>query len=243
MQTLLRLTIAFTTLIIGIGVSFLFRSPRSQPSIQPVKVVAEVRVNPPVEEAPAVPQVQVKEKTDLTIGVEVQGLDPTRDVIPVALGSDRQAIIDLDLAETIDGQQLTLKFPDSSGSYRILQRYRTSMSIAAEGPHLDLVDWRHFDSEWIPLKSLGARRFRTLKSSEMDETKFPPTTKQEIVAEVRKRVEKDWPELLEYVEGCPGPNEGACLVGISSLYLRVQKRVGDSWIDVGLVEVRLAMGC
>jgi hypothetical protein len=187
--------------------------------------------------------VQVRNGHDLTIGVEIQGLEPTRHVIPVKLGSDRKATVDLDLPESIDGQPVTLNFADSSGTYRILQRYRTSMSVAAEGPHLDLVDWRHFDSDWIPLKSLGARRFRTLKSSEMQSSKFPPTTRAEIMEEVRKRVEKDWPELLEYVETCNGPNDGACWVGVSSIYLRVQKRTGDSWTDIGLVEVNLPMGC
>jgi len=29
------------------------------------------------------------------------------------------------------------------------------MTISAEGPHLDLVDWRHFDSPWIQLYRLG----------------------------------------------------------------------------------------
>jgi hypothetical protein len=30
---------------------------------------------------------------------------------------------------------------------------------------------------------------------------------------------------------------------ISSLYLRIQKRVGAVWTDAGLVEIRIPMGC
>jgi hypothetical protein len=117
------------------------------------------------------------------------------------------------------------------------------MSIAAEGPHLDLVDWRHFDSPWIPLDSLDGKRFRTLESDQMDSSRFPSTTTSEILEEVRKHVGEDWSDLLELVEGCSGPNDGACLVMISSIYLRIQKQVSGRWIDIGLVEVRLQMGC
>jgi hypothetical protein len=56
-------------------------------------------------------------------------------------------------------------------------------------------------------------------------------------------VGKDWPDLLELVKGCRGPNDGACQVMISSIYLRIQKKVSGRWIDIGLVEVRIPMGC
>jgi hypothetical protein len=91
--------------------------------------------------------------------------------------------------------------------------------------------------------SLDAKRFRTLKSEQMDASRFPSTTKSEIIKEVRRRVGKEWPNLLEYVKDCRGPNDGACLVMISSIYLRIQKQVRRSWIDIGLVEVRIPMGC
>jgi len=58
---------------------------------------------------------------------------------------------------------------------------RSSMSISAEGPHLDLMGWRHFDSTWTRLVSLDAKRFRTLKSDQMEASRFPSTTKSEII--------------------------------------------------------------
>ena len=93
------------------------------------------------------------------------------------------------------------------------------------------------------MESVGANRFRTLRSEQMDDSKFPKTTKAEIIKEVRRRVGKDWPGLMEWVESCDGPNEGACIVTISSIYLRIQKQVDDRWIDVGMVEIAIPMGC
>lgn len=151
-------------------------------------------------------------------------------------------LIDLGLVEDIDDQEVTLNFRDNA-EYRMFQRYRTSMSISVEGPHVDLMDWRHFDSPWTPLKNRGPKRFRTLASDQMDATRFPATTKAEIVKEVRRRVGEEWPEALELAKNCNGPNDGACIVMISSIYLRIQKKVRKQWVNVGLVEIRIPMGC
>jgi hypothetical protein len=199
------------------------------------------------KELPPLPQdLEVAGTSDLSIVVQVSEPNPdppSFSLRHIRLAKSRRTIIDLDLGENIDNQEVTLNFSGNSTEYRVFQRYRTSMSISAEGPHLDLVDWRHFDSPWTPLLSLDAKRFRTLKSDQMEESRFPSTTKSEILKEVRKRVGKDWPNLLELVKDCRGPNDGACLVMISSIYLRIQKQVRGSWLDIGLVEVRIPMGC
>jgi len=117
------------------------------------------------------------------------------------------------------------------------------MSISAEGPHLDLVDWRHFDSPWMPLKALSSKRFQTLATNQMEYSRFPPTTNSEIIEEVRRHIGKNSSYLLELAKHCHGPNDGACFVSISSIYLRIQKRVRVVWEDVGLVEIRIPMGC
>ena len=246
----MRLTVALITCTIGIALFFITRPHRSQVSPQPatVKDTYPIPVEPPPQpqpkESPAFPQeTETPKGTDLSIVVELPGNPPSRNVRHIKLGKDRKANVDLELAESIDGQEVTLRFPKSSASYRMLQRYRTSLSISAEGPHLNLVDWRHFDSPWTPLKSLGANRFRTLRSEQMNGSKFPKTTKREIIKEAQRLVGKDWPEIIEWVKTCNGPNDGACTVTISSIYLRIQKRVDDRWIDVGMVEITFPMGC
>lgn len=241
---IIRLTVALITFIIGIALFSITRSIPSQVSPQPATVTVQIPAEHRHKEPPPPQEGKIPKGTDLSIVVEIAGNQPSFDVRHINLRKDRKATIDdLDLADTIDGQQVTLHFTDRSTSYRMLQRYRTSMSISFEGPHLDLVDWRHFDSPWTPLKSPGANRFRTLRSEQMDSSRFPKTTKAEIIKEVRRRVGNPGPELIEWLESCNGPNAGACLVAISSIYLRIQKSVDDRWIDVGMVEIVFPMGC
>lgn len=239
-------TVALATFPTGITIPTISRSPGYE-SNQLAVGVDQLLVETKRKELPRLLQdLEVAGTSDLSIVVQVSEPNPdppSFSLRHIKLAKSRPTIIDLDLGEDIDNQEVTLNFPDNSTEYRVFQRYRTSMSISAEGPHLDLIDWRHFDSPWTLLLSMDAKRFRTLKSDQMENSRFPSTTKSEILKEVRRRVGKDWPHLLELVKGCRGPNDGACLVMISSIYLRIQKHVRGSWIDIGLVEVRIPMGC
>jgi hypothetical protein len=186
--------------------------------------------------------VNVGNRADLSIVVRVNFDPPSITIRPITLSQHRSTIVDLDLGEDIDGQEVTLA-GHNAVRYRVLQRYRTSMTVMAEGPHLDLIDWRHFDSSWMPLRSLASNRFRTLESNQMADAKFPGITRSDMINAVRRRVGKDWPYILQLVKSCRGPNSDACAVMISSIYLRIQKQARDRWIDVGLLEFRMPMGC
>ena len=239
--------VAIITFTIGMMIPPLSRSPAT-PNSNPVrKEMHQIVADHQAEALPSSPpDRKATGRSDLSIAIQVSGVNPhppSYELRYINLSKRGPTIVDLDLAEYVDRSEVELNFRDSSVSYRMFQRYRTSMSISAEGPHLDLVDWRHFDSQWIPLVSLGNKRFRTLPADQMHDSGFPSTTKADIIKEVRKRVGKDWPDLLELVKDCRGPNDGACLVGISSIYLRIQKKIRDGWIDVGLVEFRIPMGC
>jgi hypothetical protein len=157
--------------------------------------------------------------------------------------SDKPVIVDdLDVPEYVDGQEITILGGDQSTKFWVSERYRTSMTVMGEGPHLDLVDWRHFDSEWIPLERISERKFRTLARERMKDEKFPATNQAELIAAVRKRA-GDWPEAIDLAKACSGPKAYPCAVGVSSVYFRVEMLVGDQWTTVGNVEVSIPMGC
>ena len=82
-----------------------------------------------------------------------------------------------------------------------------------------------------------------LADEEIDEEKFPPTTQSEILKELRRRVKREWPEIVELANSCRGPNQGACFVSVNSMYLRIQKQVDGGWVDIGSVEFQIPMGC
>ena len=232
--------VALLTFSLGAVVYYLTRlNSSSQPipvvQIQRVEVkrasTAEIEV--PVE-PPAPADFSVVIKTDLG--------DGELGSHTIGLSKNPVVVEDLDIAEFIDGQEISIVGGDKAAQFRIFERYRTTMTVMGEGPHLDLVDWRHYDSEWIPLDQLDQRRFRTLASDKMDCSKFPVTTKAELISAVRKRA-ADWPTAVELAKTCRSPHHEPCAVGVSSVYFRIEKQVGDRWIKVGLVEVLIPMGC
>jgi hypothetical protein len=232
--------VALVTFSLSAVVDYFFRlrsSSRPAPVVQvkPVEgrreYIAEIET--PVE-SPEPGEFSVVIKTDLGDGEEGSHT--------VRLSKNPVVVEDLDVPEYIDGQEISIAGGDKAAQFRIFERYRTTMTVMGEGPHLDLVDWRHFDSEWITLDQLDQRTFRTLASDKMDASKFPPTTQAELISAVRKRA-ADWPEVIELAKTCRSPHHEPCAVGVSSLYFRIEKQVGDRWIQVGLVEVLIPMGC
>jgi hypothetical protein len=246
-KILIRLAAAVIAFEIGLALSGLLRIPTQEESIHPVTISPTTMVRPQIQELPDLPrEPDITRGSDLSIGIKVSqpgDNPPTSELKNLELSKHRTTVVHLYLDEYVDKSKVTLNFRDRSAEYRILQRYRTSMSVSAEGPHLDLIDWRHYDSPWRSLKSLGHNRFQTLPAEQMHDARFPTTSKADIIKEVRRLVGSDRSSLLELVQSCDGPNDGACWVGISSIYLRIQKQVRGRWIDVGLVEFEVAMGC
>ena len=238
--------VAFVTFSIGVIITGHFRDATAYVSKPHAGQFDQSFVaTKPNELLPAGPETKAAQYLDLSIVIERSESNPNQPSLRrrhIKLLGRGSTVIDLDLGESIDNQEVTINF-QRNDEYRMFQRYRTSMSVSAEGPHLDLVDWRHFDSAWTELKPLSSKCFRTLSLNQMDASRFPPTTNDEIVEEVRRRVGTDWPEVLGLAEDCGGPNDGACLVTISSIYLRIQKRVHTQWVDVGLIEIRHPLGC
>ncbi len=245
-RLIIRSSVALMTFCIGISVAAIFRFPTANSPSQPTKELDRIFIETkPQRLPPPVQDTKANESSDFSIVIEVSEPNPNPPSLTrryFKLSRHQPTLIDLELAEDIDNQEVALNFRDNS-EYRMFQRYRTSMSISAEGPHLDLLEWRHFDSPWTSLETLGPKRFRTLATDQMEESKFPSTTKAEIMKEVRRRVGEEWPAVLELVKDCHGPNDGVCLVSISSIYLRIQKKVRHQWVNVGLVEIRIPMGC
>jgi hypothetical protein len=186
--------------------------------------------------------VESPEPGDFSVVIKTDLGDGEEGSHTVRLSKNPVVVEDLDVPEYIDGQEISIAGGDKAAQFRIFERYRTTMTVMGEGPHLDLVDWRHFDSEWITLDQLDQRTFRTLASDKMDASKFPSTTQAELIGAVRKRA-ADWPEVIELAKTCRSPHHEPCAVGVSSLYFRIEKQVGDRWIQVGLVEVLIPMGC
>ena len=232
--------VALLTFALG-AVSYYLTRPKAAPSTPTKPVVVSYELKPV--------EITVKETVDrpanddlaLIISTDNGGESGQR---TIKLGPKTTVIDDLDVPENIDGQELFILGGAQSEQYRISERYRTSMTVMGEGPHLDLIDWRHFDSEWIPLEKLSQRKFRSIASEKMDVETFPATTRAELLSAVRKRaVAIGWEPAIDLAKTCRSPKDEPCAVSVSSVYFRIERLVGDTWVKVGSIEISIPMGC
>ena len=139
------------------------------------------------------------------------------------------SITDLELGDVVEGATVELAVgPAPAGEWRLQMQYETSLSISDEGPHLDLLDWKHHTSEWRDLERLSPTRFRVPTLTEEEQERFPSYRPEELREAVLKAGDEGWLELL-----------GGGSVGVSSIRLRVIAPGAEPFV----VAFSIAMGC
>jgi hypothetical protein len=117
--------------------------------------------------------------------------------------------------------------------------YQTSLTIMDEGPHLDLVDWKHFTSG---LRSVSKKENGDFHIGELDGSdisKFPFVTQKELVDYVAIK-SKRW---FEVVKKCKGPNIYPCGVSLSKVQLHIYEKTKEAKEKIGIVTLKVPMGC
>ena len=79
-------------------------------------------------------------------------------------------IVSLDLGQSIYDQTIEIE-QKSEGVVTVYQRYENSITIMDEGPHCDLIDWKHYYSDWEQLK-INDNQFKINSFSLEDSKKF-----------------------------------------------------------------------
>ena len=176
--------------------------------------------------------------------VEVRRHDPETRITETRYDLTRRDtfVEDIELGDEIENQLLILHPRGGPGrEFVVEQRHETSLSVPNEGPHLDLLDWKHYVSPWRGLPRAGANRFLTLKISETEAARFPAVTGAEIRAAVRREgVSREWLELVKDTKGPQGPG---VFVGVSKVSFRVKVRERGRWRVVNIFHFMVPMGC
>lgn len=155
--------------------------------------------------------------------------------------SDEVVRVDLELGDSLE--DLILRLHPRKGlkaDFVVEQSFETSLTVMQEGPHLDLLDWKHYQAPWQPLKKLSATDFRTRRISAADSEKFPTVTPEEIQAVVTR---EGGAQLGKYVSKVKGPNDYPCGVGISKVRFRIKVREGTEEKVIQTLEFLVPMGC
>ncbi len=144
-----------------------------------------------------------------------------------------------ELGETIEGQLISIAGSQLS-NLTVEQRYETSVTIMDEGPHCDLVDWKHYESEWKRLKTNNKGQFICDSYSEKELEKFPAIQINELKEYVQEHCGKGWLELITTIKS---PIDYPSGVGVSRYFLRLTGQRKDSKEIVKVIVFEIAMGC
>jgi len=153
------------------------------------------------------------------------------------LQSDR-ANIYLELGESIVGKSIkitSLKNKD----IRVYQCYENSITVMREGPHCDLLNWKHYTSDWVELTIKG-ESFITNTYSEKEWNKFDEVDISEFIEAVKEHCGDDW---ANHVKDIKSVKEYPSAVGVSKILLKIEILNEDESISNKIIAFEIPMGC
>lgn len=149
------------------------------------------------------------------------------------------ARIYLELGESIEGQKLKIR-TFKKGKIRIYQRFENSVTVMNEGPHCDLTEWEHYNSEWKEL-NIENGQFLTDSYSEEDWEKFIEVDMNELREAVRVQCGDGWAELVKDVKS---PTEYPFGVSTSRIFFKIVFSEQDNEEAIErIISFEIPMGC
>ena len=146
----------------------------------------------------------------------------------------------LDLGEYIDSAIIEIHH-DGIYNIDIYQKHENSLTISNEGPHCDLIDWKHYNSEWIPIKKYNNYDFVAQKYSDEDWQRFIDVDISEIQDAVLEHCGEEWAERVIDIKNY---NDYPCSVSMNRILFKIvltNKETGKSIEQIIVFEV--PMGC
>lgn len=174
--------------------------------------------------------------SNFTLEIESMGLWEQSKLTDKFFSGDAE--VDIELGGTLEGS--TIKVINSKiTNLTIDMSFETSITIMNEGPHCDLINWKHYTSGWTKLEQTEADTFLAKSYSEQDLQKFPEVTLDEIIKAVEEQC-SGWSELARTIKS---PNEYPSGVGVSRYFLRISGINNVGKRVTRLLTFNVPMGC
>ena len=149
------------------------------------------------------------------------------------------AVVYLELGESIEGQKIKIN-TKKNFVFKVYQRFENSVTVMDEGPHCDLIEWKHYNSNWKELR-ITEGEFITASYRETDWEKFIEVNMNELREAVRNQCGDRW---AEHIKDVKSPNEYPCGVSASRIFLKIE------WINLlenikseQIISFEIPMGC
>jgi hypothetical protein len=131
---------------------------------------------------------------ELSVAIDrLQIYDPERKFNDVQKDT---AYVYAEIGETIEDQKITI-WTRQLKDVNVEQRFETSVTIQDEGPHCDLINWKHFDSEWKSLTQYSVGKFIGDRYSEEEHRQFPDIKIKELRKSVKEHCGDEWGDMVK----------------------------------------------
>lgn len=150
-----------------------------------------------------------------------------------------ESTIHIGTEEDSDQYDVKIALSNKKLKLKLEQRYETSLSVQDEGPHLDLVQWKHFVSDWVEVLPRKAGIYRSLLISQEEANRFPSIELSSVLDEI-KRQDPNW---LNVVKNAKSIRDYPFSIGVSTVSFRISVFTGNKWIPVHVVHCLHPMGC
>ena len=147
--------------------------------------------------------------------------------------------IHVDLGASPEKKQIVLVDNDYK-HVSIFQRYENSISFMSVDKKCDANDWKHFDSEWKPLKQTRSNTFETLAYTENDWKQFIDTSVEDLKTEVIDQCGADW---LDYFKTIKNVKDYPIGVATNRVFLKIILTDFEDNITEKIIEFDMPKGC
>jgi hypothetical protein len=147
--------------------------------------------------------------------------------------------IPLEMQDQISNANLII-VANKNDKIRASLQLETSMSIQDEGPHLDLLDWKHCTSDWLTIDNTATHQFKFTDFENISLDCFPEVT----LAEIKQAVlEHDGQEWMPLFDRDSFNKEMNLLIGISAARIKIEQMIEGKWVAVTIVNLNIPIGC
>ena len=151
------------------------------------------------------------------------------------------AIVYLELGESIEGVIFKISKHNKFDKIKIFQRFENSITIMAEGPHCDLTEWNHYNSEWKELKQINNKEYLTDSYSERDWELFVDIEIEDLIKAVKEKCGDEW---ANYIKNIKSPNEYPSGVSTSRIFIKILlEKVENGEEQEKIISFEIPMGC
>lgn len=164
-----------------------------------------------------------------------------------ALSAGATIEIPMELGNDPYGAALSIR-GTKGAEYRVSAQFETSLAVGNEGPHIDLIEFRHCLSDWIPARTSNGRSFGLPIPTDAQRDCVPKASMPEVRKALREQMTRigmqdSVDEWLGYLRDVKRAGDAPMYAGISRVIVRIDVRQDGVWRKFGTVVLLPAMGC